>query len=431
MADIKQYVNLDPDKPDHLNGLDKARAGRHVTFEAKIEPVAEGIAVVFQITFGATNLVDANRVIKRAATTDKDGKAKLEYELSAHGGDEFEVKAFVKENEPAVLSDKYIVWRRFYCQIARLDAVAKGAGRGGGTLPAVADVDIAPIKTEYESKGHNVEIVVDGGVKVITRTGTNFQPVSAAMKRCARDGYVATREPVTARFIHVHAIRTPKTNAVLATGLERNQKKSFALAHALWTDESMALDADWLIAAEWKWVDDDTFTRIPPAAIKRVNDKKVDVDLGSLAIAERDGFPDAKVEVKLSYRYLGSSNNGWALNNAIWLAERNTAGIRNDADKLQTLAHEVGHFLEMVPLSQGTFYTGHGHTGKHCSTGLSDSDKGLSDPDGGAAKSYAGLQGTCIMFGENSRSRKSTYCADCTPSVRKSAVRREGMPGDW
>ena len=38
MVIIKQYVNLDPDKPEQLDGLDKARAGTSVVFEATIDP---------------------------------------------------------------------------------------------------------------------------------------------------------------------------------------------------------------------------------------------------------------------------------------------------------------------------------------------------------------------------------------------------------
>ena len=56
MAIIKQYVNLDPTKAGQLDGLDKARASKSVTFEATIDPKTPGIAVVFAVTRGAKNL---------------------------------------------------------------------------------------------------------------------------------------------------------------------------------------------------------------------------------------------------------------------------------------------------------------------------------------------------------------------------------------
>ena len=78
-----------------------------------------------------------------------------------------------------------------------------------------------------------------------------------------------------------------------------------------------------------------------------------------------------------------------------------------------------------MPSSQtATWYDEHEHVGDHCSQGLSASDK--------LKPSYSGLNGTCVMFGESANTRKNIFCADCDPSVRKSAVRiRHNMPKSW
>jgi hypothetical protein len=58
----------------------------------------------------------------------------------------------------------------------------------------------------------------------------------------------------------------------------------------------------------------------------------------------------------------------------------------------------------------GNTYIGKGHSGSHCAFGLTDIDK--------AKDSYAGSDGTCIMFGENSGRDPSPattgYCPECT-----------------
>ena len=83
----------------------------------------------------------------------------------------------------------------------------------------------------------------------------------------------------------------------------------------------------------------------------------------------------------------------------------------------------TGHFIDMVPSAQATHYKNHGHQGGHCTTGLSDADKKKS--------SYSGLPGTCVMFGENAVGRSNEFCATCDPSVRKSPIKRSGMPAAW
>ena len=53
---VKQYVNLDPNIPEQLNGLDKLRAGRVIIFTAKLNKAVESIPILFEIVAGAKNV---------------------------------------------------------------------------------------------------------------------------------------------------------------------------------------------------------------------------------------------------------------------------------------------------------------------------------------------------------------------------------------
>ena len=89
---------------------------------------------------------------------------------------------------------------------------------------------------------------------------------------------------------------------------------------------------------------------------------------------------------------------------AWWRAE-------SDADQNSTLVHELGHHLGMVPDGGGTGldatpnqYTGKGHVGSHCHTGVPDQ------------ASYASAAGTCVMFGA---SGNMAFCPDCAKAACK------------
>ena len=139
MADIKQYVNLDPSKSDELKEIKPERAGRVIHVLAKIDKKVGGVPVVFEIISGSKNvfpsldkanfsrqelkqLTQLRQTLpglqmpmsaKRKVITNDDGEAEIDFTLSGFGGDEFEVKAYIyksggnKGNE--LKSDKYIV----------------------------------------------------------------------------------------------------------------------------------------------------------------------------------------------------------------------------------------------------------------------------------------------------------------------------------
>lgn len=429
MAEIKQYVNLDPTKPEQLDGLDRARAGKTVSVVATVKPASAGVPVAFEIRRGAGNLTLAGVNTVRIETTNDQGKATLRFEMTEAGGDEFTITASVAKgpNKDQLLSsDKYVVWRRFYYQLSRFGAGAVGKNQVG-PITAVGALDLDPVKAELAARKHNIELV-DKSVAdpLITRHANVLtdEDDSRAYKDSGADGYDATREPVTVRFLIVHQIATPKEAMISFAGQAKDATASFKAPQSLWKDATLDETMDWLVSAEWSWSYNLTWGPLARACLSKIGNKII-LDLGAMKFPSRGASVFSEtVEVRIKYRYVADQTNGVSWHNGVWLASSSMiGGARTAAEMQQTAIHELGHFIDMVPTAQATHYKDHGHQGGHCTTGLSAEDQ--------LKASYGGLPGTCIMFGENGERRLSQFCAECAPSVRKSPVKRSGMPASW
>ena len=89
----------------------------------------------------------------------------------------------------------------------------------------------------------------------------------------------------------------------------------------------------------------------------------------------------------------------------------------------QTLVHEIGHQVGMVPgeralsgLAQGKHhYLGLGHVGNHCHNGCDLKDD--IDKDNNKWNGNAREKSRCVMFG--SANGKESFCSECAMQVRK------------
>lgn len=436
MADIKQYVNLDPTKRGQLDGLDKARAGKTVALEATINPKKSGVPVAFEITRGAQNLTLPGHVTRLIATTKDDGKATMSFDLSEHGGDEFTVKASLAlgpNKGAAISSDKYIVWRRLYYQMSRFKEGTPGKGQPEGSVPEVAAYDISPVEAELAARQHNIELVNKTTTALIKRYANvlTHENNSRAYKKSAKDSYDKALEPVALRVVVVNQIAAPSTEKIRKNNILNTAAVEITFPSPVWDDPSAAKEEDWLVAGEWRFNGDTDWKSIPSKWITRTAANKASIDLDSAELGaggvwcwRKEADRTRRIDVRLTYRYAAGSTNGVSWYNAIWLASANMHSGARTADAMkQTAIHEIGHFIGMVPPVQATFYNEHGHKGGHCTQGLSVADVALPN--------YQGLRGTCIMFGENADSRLPQFCATCDPSMRKSTVKSAGMPKSW
>lgn len=455
---VKQYVNLDPAAPGELNGLEAQRAGRKIKVVATVKTKGgaprQGARVVFELKSLEGNvdraLDKANfsvleeyvwyrrglpTSIKRIAVTDAEGKAEQEFTLSAFGGDEFKVEAHLLKAGDAegkkLASSKYTVWRRFYCQTSAFGAGAAHASRGGAALPAVQPFDMAAVVDEFAARKHNIELVEDNlaPAQITRRCEVLVQDQSRYYQRSAREGYDPRREPLSMRMVLVNQIADSATAEITFPGVfQENVARTVSVPHKLWVDESLPLRGDWLVSASWCWSEWDlTWKDLPLQHLDAVGPKRVQVTLP--AMGARKFAAGRDIRVKITYRYLSGNTCGVSWYNAVWIASAFMAGqtaaptAAKAAEKRSTTIHEAGHFIGMVPATQPTHYTEHGHQGPHCTTGLSPGDV--------AQPSYSGLAGTCVMFGEDSAAQQPRFCGECDRSVRTRPVRIVTMPSDW
>jgi hypothetical protein len=390
-----------------------------------VDPPKKDVTVVFEVVRGAANIVQAGKSFKQSAKTDKDGKARVEINLTRYGGDEFTVKTYLKKGGKELKTETFVVWRRLYCQMSRFMKGKEGNGQPENSMRPVPALDLADLTSELEN--HYIELIDKSAQPTIKRHANvidNEQdPGRVAPKAAALDGYDDTLEPVTVRIVVVNQIATSKTARVKKENVANQGKVKFSFASFPWNDPSCVKDTDWLVRLEWKWNDAGDWTALPPRWVARTGAKKAEVDLAGAAL----GGPDdagRTVDVRVTYRYLSGSTNGRRNRNVFWLASSYMDEGPRDADDLsQTTLHELGHTLGMVPVTQSTHYAVHGHQGPHCSTGLSSSDR--------AKSTYGGMSGTCIMFGENAVSRLGKFCAQCTKSVRGASAQIEGIGDHW
>jgi hypothetical protein len=365
--------------------------------------------------------------MKRRLVSDAKGEAHINLVLSECGGDEFTVKANLPARkgspEKVLESETFVVWRRLYFQVSRFQSGPKGAGRTG-SLAAIPKMNWAPVIAEYETRNHCIELVDDGGTDLITRYG-NILKDDAHYKKSAREGYDAKREPVTIRAVLVNQIGDSAEEEIEFPAVKEDQDLEKSTSGPLWVDESMALKRDFIIEAKWRFKGEARATEkdIPLDYIQMKDNFTVKLNFKDLPKRHLfDFWRTATVRLKL--RVSNGSTNGVSWYNTIWMANENMhIGARSEGDKQQTTIHEVGHYIGMANAAQSTHYTGHDHQGPHCSTGLSATDR--------ARSSYAGLSGTCIMFGENATSRQPRFCPVCDPFVRTSSIPAKRMPASW
>ncbi len=456
MTDHKQYVNVDPARANERREIRRPRAGKTVHLAARINKQVEGVPIIFEIKSGRHNvnraLEDANfspgerrrharqrasnagfqnpGIARRRVLTDAQGEATIDFILSENGGDEFEVKAFIRGQESnELLSDKFIVWRRVYYQVSRFRQSRQGVGRRG-VLTEIPNFSWGSIVQEFRDRRHNIELEDESSRDLIDRIDANVITRAnnhRTATRRARDGYNARREPLAMRVVLVNMIAKSETVELTFNQVRENQPRTLRIPRGrkLWIDKSKEIKTDFLVDAQWRYEGgrDRAWRNLDAQYVSAVGNNQVRVEMDR--IPRRHVFHVfRRVEIKLTVRVNKGNTNGLSWYNTIWIAHRIMhRGVRATNLKKSTTVHETGHFIGMAASGQSTHYTGRGHTGPHCSTGLSAANR--------ARSSYRGMSGTCVMFGESAPGRSGRFCSTCDPFVRTRRIRLRRMPRSW
>lgn len=139
----------------------------------------------------------------------------------------------------------------------------------------------------------------------------------------------------------------------------------------------------------------------------------VEIDLKNL--------PRGRGELVLKVNTIEGMCGGFSFleNNIITVCTKSWGLMTTEDVQLRTMIHETGHQLGMVCDGSGklpdrvvTFYDEHGHTGRHCNNGLSESQK--TKPVYGEEEI---IRSICVMYGCGNG--KKAFCSNCAEALRK------------
>jgi len=463
MADIIQWVNVDPNDNNHRNvpgvgTLPKIRCGKQITFRAKINRRKRGKRVYWGVQLGADNVannVGANAgwafqagkggfsapgFYEKLVPTNRKGLSITTFDLSECGGDEFTVKAYTKKKNGKVrkelMSEKYVVWRQLFYQVTRMNASV-----GNQNLPVIANVNWSNIKNEYTDtrKPHNIRWTeVPSANPLITRYRSLF--TDRMIKDTGLEGYDRSKEPNVLKVSLVDMLAEKGQETHTFDVVAANETYIADLSDILFDMNSVDDRDDWFVSVTAHRKDHPS-RAIP---VTRNNFTKT----GSAQISVRlNNIPKRsivdfcrKATVTVDLNIFENWTLGFSWYNGIWINDAcaewgspMTIASETASNKEATTVHEFGHAIGMV-MSAAPFYypTSHEHVGPHCWNGATDSS---TFPAADLFPSPTGA--TCTMFGDNS-SNTEKFCDDCSPFVRSCKPASDGkfsagdmMPVGW
>lgn len=429
-----------------------ATLGRSVAVTAKLDQKKSGVTVYFAIEAGKDNRTslpaDLQAKIKKSATTNADGIAQVQIDLSRFGGDKFKALASLQEKvAPAdggtVKSAEVTVWRKMNYQIT----ADKGA-----KLPGRDKTFAAFKKTFLDIKEVDENIIQYSDIKGLSyhpfwqfRVDLNASADGDRNVVCVGDHnkdkfYALFKKPKqepTAHLIMCDAQWDPITGPISDHNLVKRTNRLVQM-NATENDGlgvfKPALDGNKLVqSGSWTWND----------GVKIHNGVFTDDDV----LIEKSRRHTSVFELTLPMTCKASECKGCSGGSKIepsaakpakaklemrcatgpWAGESGQPGkpqclIVVDSDENNfnnTIAHEIGHLFKQVREEKSWLgipdhpdqYVKHGGQGSHCKKDatVSAAEK---DQDGNAVYD----NGTCVMY--HVAAGNTEFCDNCTLDLR-------------
>jgi hypothetical protein len=467
MADIIQWVNLDPNNANHGNipgegPIPPERRGSQITLKARVTGQRRARRRIWWgVQPGRDNLVPgtpgttpagwawqagqagfgAPGFFERMVPTNRRGESIVRFDLSEFGGDRYTIKAFTKFPDGRVRreleSDTYIVWRQLFYQVTRM-----GPSAGRQNLPAIPDIPWNSVKSEYNDsrKPHNLRwSSVPPSAAIIRRHRCLLG--DAAVLATGQEGYDRTYEPLVLKvsLIDILAERSQEDHDFDV--VEARETYTYQSDNLLFDMNSADDKNDWFMSASAHRLGEPSQTiPITRNEFARAGDASITCTLQNIPKRHAvDWCRKATVSVSIyvfdRWKNGRSQYNGiWAIHTSIrWASGGNPPAFRTraDPDKVGTMIHEFGHAIGMVARGPGPDGNPHpkqygqggvrtyGHMGSHCWNGKAGLPASTGDPFPLTPDAI------CVMFGDDSRVN-NVFCDICVPFVRS---RRPSVDG--
>ncbi|WP_444843724.1 hypothetical protein [Duganella caerulea] len=410
------------------------RDGRHPRLKVSFDqPGAHRFAV--QCLPGAANATYSAAEVRRNVrfryqravkvyTTAANGTLVLpraDFPLTAAGNDSYVFRA-MDINEVEVTSQRLQTRRLIYYVEIKMNGLAAALSGHGAVAREFAKHGIQLLKLPSVNVPylHNL-----GNAADVTR----FEGLA---RSAYRNSFAVPKQPYALAVAYTDHLAVINPNVLVTTpriavGPRRSSVVVAIVAPSL---TSTALDVhplcmdvdprfDWFVSAIFIPDGSSRGTVIPKSACTPIPD-----DAGQPQVATKVSINVSQLTagagtIRLKVNVVDRMRSGIASigGNMICIASRTWWENISDTELVQTLTHEIGHMIGMVPNGvsgldrTATWYDGQkGHVGNHCFKGL-PATQARYDGNGDSDHSL------CVMYGSDND--HSDFCSDCAPAVRK------------
>lgn len=420
-----QYVNLPG--ADKWNDADKIKNKDRQTQKPRVKvrfdrPCAESFKIKLE-PGGANSVYTATEKgrssnfkyddSERTYTTNADG-TKIVHDLFFAAGGNDAYKYAAKDNYGnQVKSVELATIRRIFLQELKMQGASAAAS-------------VSPLICEFEN--HRVEIIqlTSQQMDRVENVGED----TSVFETKARTAYTAsgcsTKEPYVVAVAYTDHLAVKESPPAITKGsVEVGPGKPVVnipilvggASKKLW--KNIVTGESWFVSATFRKTDGtaaddvtitaDRVTAVASNASVPDSCGSVDVRVDGLTTAVESGT--ISLTVHIVNRMRGGISLGGG--NLICVCTRAWWQTKSDASQNETMAHELGHKVGMVPEGTGSSldrttnqYTARGHRGSHCHTGIA------------LQATFSSTTGTtCTMFGATNGVQ--LFCDECAKAVKK------------
>lgn len=324
-TDRRHYVNLP-------NAWDTVNNGRVAKLVGEVSPPDAGVLVQFRLVPNAANNTHTDAAsVQLTSYSTLNGRVEVDLNLPVFGGAKYKVEGATTDMATPDISGEIQVWRKFFYQVTTMANPPAPSTRSlalaGTVIPAVQAmfaptfIEVAPSERSAATTPYVAHL-----------TAAQRDTLETSLRTSARDA----RTPFKLNIITIDRSDIPNPPTTWTGSAAAPLVVTPSFPH--WPHEPTVISAEYKTAATP--APDGTWAAMTGVAVLTPGDGTAMVQ------AVVPGWT-AACDVRITYRSLRGAAGGWAgRNGAVFIC----SGVGSStADIQQTIAHEVGHNLGLVP----------------------------------------------------------------------------------
>lgn len=444
----KIRVRVEFSQPGVEGFIVKLVPGKNVAYSGKERAASSSYVVSQHNAKGESDWV--------TGTTDSDGKAIVEMEVRASGGDTWSVTGKDNYGTQKNSSGSIETTRGlFVCTVTmdKVQAIALDAAKAEFVRQKI-HLEIAEL-----TPGPSGKVPYKRFLYADDRFNQSADDAEAAVKKVITEGKFKGFSPALfAPYLVVSHFYDMSPNSANYTHpfveVTKDAASAYGLDYYLWDPADGA--KDWFVSAEaFKLVDGNWVALAAPTKANFAPVGTPNTGYASLTFTPPASYAaEPNVWIRVTTNIISGGVNGFSSGeqgqkNFVAICRRSTYQVRETPEMNQTIVHEIGHKVNFStgPEPKGTVnpepqygvandaafrwldaspthYIGRGHVGGHC---YKDAvlNATATTPGGAVATSlkpsFRLYDGRCVMFGSGGKGsgRSIQFCGNCTPRMQK------------